>query len=238
MQHPPRDEAIQLGRKRYSTDDRCPHCFGNRIRYVDGDRCFGCEQTVSRLLHNITLTNWETFISIDGSFHNLYRDGFVDPLADHLAWRIGVLYRRWHDNPNNYKVTENQCPNGHPGLLLINGKCATCDDIAKASPRQQAINAGEKWYTPTKPCKECHQLAPRYVANGTCSGCNPEKSPDKDQRQTADSIMMRDCPDMVISKADAKLAGFKVYRTGNACRRGHAGYRYVSSGHCTRCVNG
>ncbi|MGL5284234.1 MAG: hypothetical protein ACRC8W_21230 [Plesiomonas shigelloides] len=39
------------------------------------------------------------------------------------------------------------------------------------SPRQRAIEAGEKWYLPDEPCGKCGQLAERYVANGKCRGC-------------------------------------------------------------------
>jgi len=40
------------------------------------------------------------------------------------------------------------------------------------SPRQQAIAEGKRWYTPLKPCKHCHTLSERYVANGICRNCH------------------------------------------------------------------
>lgn len=39
------------------------------------------------------------------------------------------------------------------------------------SPRQQAIAEGRKWYIPYEPCKHCHIVAERYVANGKCRNC-------------------------------------------------------------------
>lgn len=39
------------------------------------------------------------------------------------------------------------------------------------SPRQRAIEAGERWYLPDEPCGKCGQIAERYVANGKCRGC-------------------------------------------------------------------
>ncbi len=39
------------------------------------------------------------------------------------------------------------------------------------SPRQQAIADGKRWYMPYNPCKHCHVVAERYVANGKCRNC-------------------------------------------------------------------
>jgi hypothetical protein len=50
--------------------------------------------------------------------------------------------------------------------------------------------------------------------------------------------MMRDTPDTVISREMAKGLGFKVFRTGRACKRGHAAFRYVSTGGCIDCHKG
>jgi len=57
-----------------------------------------------------------------------------------------------------------------------------------------------------------------------------------DARRTPDTDLMSRCPDMIISKADAASLGFKVFRTGKPCLRGHTGWRYVSSGACVECV--
>jgi hypothetical protein len=35
-----------------------------------------------------------------------------------------------------------------------------------------------------------------------------------------------------------RKAGFTQYRTGDPCRRGHAGWRYVSIGTCVQCARG
>jgi hypothetical protein len=50
--------------------------------------------------------------------------------------------------------------------------------------------------------------------------------------------MMRDTPDIVISREMAKGMGFKVFRTGKACKRGHVAFRYVSTGGCIECHKG
>ena len=40
-----------------------------------------------------------------------------------------------------------------------------------ASSRAEALQCGARWYWPTNECKWCGQIAPRYVANGTCRNC-------------------------------------------------------------------
>lgn len=109
--------------------------------------------------------------------------------------------------------------------------CAAGSSDGGLSPRQAAIAAGEKWYTPSTPCKRCGTLSLRHVDNGRCRGCGPA------QRSTGPSIMEQ-CPDLVISRSDARTAGLTVYRTGRECRYGHRGWRYVSTGGCVDCLRG
>lgn len=45
------------------------------------------------------------------------------------------------------------------------------DVIKMKSPRQFAIEKGDKWYQSTEPCKHCGILSERYVANGRCRNC-------------------------------------------------------------------
>lgn len=39
------------------------------------------------------------------------------------------------------------------------------------TPRQVAIESGQKWYIPYEPCKNCNKISERYVANGRCRNC-------------------------------------------------------------------
>jgi len=110
-------------------------------------------------------------------------------------------------------------------------RCRGCF-VVKLSPRQEAIRAGKKWYTPTKPCRICNTLAERYVDNGTCKGCKPIPV----VSETPESIMMKAQPDLIITKTDAISFGLKVFRTGKPCKRGHTGYRYVSTNNCIDCL--
>lgn len=125
-----------------------------------------------------------------------------------------------------------------------NRECTSCGHVPATgrnasttdSPRQAAIAAGEKWYMPTDPCPKCNTVTLKRVDNGICQGCRPRT--DNDQRETPDSIMMRENPDMVISRADAESLDMKVYRTGTTCKHGHAAWRYVSTGNCIECLRG
>ena len=122
---------------------------------------------------------------------------------------------------------------GHFGIMTVEGECYFCkQEKNKPSPRKQAIADGKSWYIPINPCKSCGTHAERSVHNGQCKGCDGEL----DQRETPDSLMMKASPDLVISRSDARDHGFKVFRTGKECRRGHNGYRYVSTGSCIECL--
>ena len=112
-------------------------------------------------------------------------------------------------------------------------KCSTCHPrILGVSPRQQALANGDIWYTPKEPCTKCGEIAERRVNDGKCKGCKPSV----DSRATPDSIMMEESPNLVVSRGDARNFGFKVYRTGEACNKGHTGFRYVSTGNCIECM--
>lgn len=55
--------------------------------------------------------------------------------------------------------------------LTLSQMGLTTGVIKIKSPRQQAIAEGKKWYMPYEPCKHCHIVAERYVANGKCRNC-------------------------------------------------------------------
>jgi len=110
-------------------------------------------------------------------------------------------------------------------------RCRGCL-VAKTSPRQEALKAGKKWYTPDTPCLRCNTIAEKRVDNGICRGCVPEPV----IYETPENVMMRTQPDLILPKETAVALGMKVYRTGRACRRGHSGYRYVSTNNCIDCI--
>jgi len=123
------------------------------------------------------------------------------------------------------------------GLRYTRGKnCYFCELNKKLSARQQAIADGEDRYIPIKPCRVCKTNSPRSVNGSRCYGCRPDGF--VDGRKTATKELIANNPDMVLSRDDARLHGFTVYRTGEKCRKGHTGYRYVSTGNCIDCLLG
>ena len=106
------------------------------------------------------------------------------------------------------------------------------------TPRQAAIAAGKKWYISDVQCPSCGTENPtKYVANGACGGCATLRAT-SDGRRTAESVMMREFPGLVVSRKVAVKNGSTVYRTGTRCAWGHDGFRYVSSGQCIPCLRG
>jgi hypothetical protein len=139
-----------------------------------------------------------------------------------------------------FKVSTEPCRvKAHYGLKQY-GKCYECtQDKLKPSPRKQAILNGESWYKPDKVCPHCNTFGMRSVHNGACRGCTGKNDNDtEDNRATDDSVMMRDNPNMLLSRADAEQYDMRVYRTGKPCKRGHTGWRYVSTGNCIDCLRG
>jgi hypothetical protein len=118
------------------------------------------------------------------------------------------------------------------GKTTLDGKCYICQNKKRTpSPRQAALAAGEKWYMPTAGdlCNAGHH-ALRRVTDGVCKTCLEAKHTPQEDR------IDKTNPDMVISYDDAKTFGLKIYRTGQPCRKGHTGWRYVSTRGCLDCL--
>ena len=126
---------------------------------------------------------------------------------------------------------------GHTGKRTIDGKCYFCEQEKinkELSPRQKAIAAGEQWCMPTvdDPCRSGH-IALRRVNNGECQACT-----EKIAVRVGEKPIQNQYPDMVIDAETAKLMGFKAYRTGKPCKRGHTGWRYIRTKACIQCLRG
>jgi len=100
------------------------------------------------------------------------------------------------------------------------------------SPRKKAIGAGEIWFMPEKPCKHCGLIAIRRVNNGECRGCTDLRK----KRRSEEKSVQQTYPDMIIDVETAISMGFKVYRTGRPCKRGHTGWRYLANRGCVDCM--
>lgn len=168
-----------------------------------------------------------------------YSDKFTSvPLSD----RVGGYINDLHITAKGLTVPV-RLPGDRPkcrkcgGIHLCrvdNGKCVSCI-MSALSPRKKAIIEGKQWYIPDTTCDKCGRLVERNVATGACSNCI---SKGVDRRATAESELMRDQPDMILSKKQAKAMGLKVYRTGRPCKNGHTSWRYISTNSCIDCLRG
>lgn len=252
------EDAKKYRAHHYDCGDECPTCVSRgfigliaRKRYVTNGACVHC--ATMNALELWSLASYTSVVhQYDGGLEYL-----VDPQNDGEGRRVSREYLDMMESalalvdgsfPTTRQgaidkgvglyIRDRPCrTHGHLGITTLKGECYYCEqERSRPSPRQQAIRDGKKWYLPTEPCPKCGQTAEKRVDNGQCRGCMAEARSQEDGRETADSVMMRECPDLVISRENARAAGFKVYRTGKPCRKGHAGYRYVSTGNCIECL--
>ena len=190
-------------------EEVCPICHNIGFRWTVTGQCHVCAKRDAE-------DTYERAVSINGE----------PTTPDERAHKLGYY---WTYKPGKY------C--GHVGKTSLNGKCWYCEEERrKPSPRQTAVSAGAVWYDPAPddPCPHGH-VAPRRVANGSCRACEQACKPGQQPRTAGNSL--RDiCPDTIISRDDARTAGFAHYRTGLPCRAGHIGWRYVSTGNCLSCM--
>ncbi len=231
------DEAIEYKSKLYNDGEKCPSC-NYSIKYVKNSKCKYCCRKDAVTFYN---------------FHNGYNPVWTDEDGTHYsqpeakATPLIITPEQWDEMTelsnvinaeSGHSVTPEPCAAaGHVGAKRY-GKCLGCiKDKAKPTARQQAIMDGERWYTPDTICPRCDQIAQKRVDNGQCRGCTGNTG-DTDRRETPDSAMMRNEPDMVISRQESIEYGFKVYRTGKPCKNNHTGWRYVSTNNCINCLRG
>jgi len=218
-------EAIEHGFTRWMDRDGCFECdiagrHGRKIRYVEGNHCTMCANIRFNLI-------WSLWCQGEPSRPEPWAFGLEGAAKAGTSWYFG--------SPNHPAL----CENGpHPRKTHIKTlRCVACDESARKmaalqrGPRAAARAAGYPTYIPTETCPACGQLAPRNVVNNSCHGCKGE-----DKRRSQSQRFAEENPEFVIDKETAKALGFTLYRTGNHCRKGHAAYRYVSTGNCLECL--
>ena len=145
-------------------------------------------------------------------------------------------------------MDENGCPNcgqHSVGRYVTNNYCVNCalneaaelwklwvmgsPDRPEMFPRTsaQAVEMGVEYYYREQLCKGGRHFVQPHIKTGRCVACASLKS-----------SVAKLPPDTILSKSDAAALGFDVYRTGEPCRRGHKGFRYVSNGGCIECMRG
>lgn len=98
---------------------------------------------------------------------------------------------------------------------------------------EQAVAMGVDYFYREPLCKGGAHFVQPHIKTGRCVAC--EKST---ATGSSGATLMEAMPDMVLRKADAIALGLDVFRTGEPCRRGHMGWRYVSNGGCIACMRG
>lgn len=135
----------------------------------------------------------------------------------------------------DFFVIERPCDKaGHLGIQTLDHRCAVCvkdRHDKKNLARVAAREAREMFYTPTGACEDCHTISPRRVNNNSCRQCEINQG----YRGMGSILIVHESPDMIMDKSLARTLGFKVYRTGKECHRGHTAWRYVSTGGCLEC---
>jgi len=219
-----RELARRLHYVRYMDENGCSDCLTNlgpifgggpKARYVIGNECYAC----SRKRWDEAYRLW--CMGSPGAPEPFYRT------AEEAFERGASSYvpGPCEDGPHERSVE------------LFSGECLNCraaqlqDRINRRSPRAVARSEGRRWYEPADPCDQCKQRAPRNVISNACRGCTERPRVD----DSADTQLMADSPLLVLSRADSKVMGFRVHRTGQPCGRGHCGWRYNSNGGCIDC---
>jgi hypothetical protein len=148
-----------------------------------------------------------------------------------------------------------KCGQQHVGRYVETGECVNCalTDAAEVwqlwkmgSPdrpekfplsKEQAIDLGIDYFYREQLCKGGAHFVQPHIKTGRCVACEKLKQR-KEKGESASSALMQAMPDMVLKKEDAAALGLDVYRTGEICRRGHTGWRYISNGACISCMRG
>ena len=203
---PTREEAVKLGLLKYWPGTACPR------------------HPTEQYLHYVKSSKAACCVLRDAVDDYNLAAANGEPLTAADASARGLDYY-WDPTPH-------AC--GHTGKCTLRGSCYECRHVRRTSPRQTAIRAGESWYLPDADdlCPGCDKHARRRVSNGSCEECERLRKPDN----TAAVPFYRQHPDMVLSFSAAKSMGLNVYRTGEACKYGHRGWRYVVTRGCLTCM--
>lgn len=129
------------------------------------------------------------------------------------------------------------CGNKAPRLVKTDA-CMFCRENPSSTPRPKtprstARHAGHKHYEADTPCPDCDTFERRVYDNKCVHCCSAT-----DSRKTGTQAFIDGNPDLIVDRDTATSLGFKVFRTGEPCLRGHKGYRYVTTNGCITCLRG
>lgn len=184
----------------------CPECDQKTAHFTEAKACKWClHRSINEFF--LAVRNCETFFEE------------AVPVSAQEAREMGL----------DYYYTWECCDRGpHPFKKEIKtGRCMTCRDSQMKNLRAAARAKGALFYIPSKKCPTCKTRTKRAVDTDQCQKCI--------EPIDYDTLVMESSPELVISRPEAKALGWGVYRTGVPCKRGHQGFRYVSSTNCIEC---
>lgn len=198
----------------------CTICNQNPSSHKNRNICETCADKYAKIYYKYKVSNisWPKNVSM---IENTYRAD--DALSDVAP--VPTTAAEAQANGSPVWLHWDACKAaGHVGLKTLDGDCWFCTngidrEPLERSPRQEAIAAGEKWYTPATPCPRCSTTAPRRVSDGVCKGCQPPRAATLSPRQ------------------QAIAAGERWYKPTAPCPRCHTtALRLVTGGGCRGCT--
>lgn len=136
-----------------------------------------------------------------------------------------------------FKLGKEVCADyGH--IKLTNDKhhrCYFCE--TQGNKQEQAKQNEQEHYLTRSKCGGCGVMTLRNTVDASCVDCGHLPGSRKGSVSPTTQMML-DNPDMVISRDDAIDLDMVVYRTGEKCKHGHTGWRYVTTGNCIPCMRG
>lgn len=224
--------SLRIRHRLYIDYCKCGICGSSSTRFAKSDNCIMCQRYKIELVRHFSTTKsdqWPSNVPTTLNNHHTMRE-------------VDSVLKMMSETPESVLHYEPCREYGHVRISNGNDQCVQCANRLK--PREQAIVDDEPTYVSTSPCTQCGDITLRKTDNKECLACGHvpnvagNKTPTPGTKLTPDTIMMRDAPDTIVSREDAESYGFKVYRTGQPCRRGHTGWRYVSTGNCIDCLRG
>lgn len=231
-----RSAALKIRHRLYINENKCEICKTSHTRYTKSMKCIMCQRYKIELVRYYSRIDPESFVPWPEHVPTAYNcpEQLVE-VEEMLAYLRDNEGAKLHYDPCKQ--------HGHIRVMHDGDECVQCTGTLR--PREQAIKDGHEFFASSSKCPNCNTFTLRNTVSRQCVKCDytphdslPPSPTEDDNRATPDTIMMRESPDLVMSKEDAISYGFKVYRTGKPCKHGHTAWRYVSTGNCIECLRG
>lgn len=244
-------EAREKRDRRYDSCETCSVCNDCTFRFVHGGACVHCSRLEAIDFFVNNYEDQKNPVDAIAAGVAFYVTDAMCEKAGHvgiktLTHQCALCAKAFEESRNDARVTARaagdkwytpaasctQCGGIEP-RRVNNNACRGCEKSrsTRNNERISARKRGEPWYLPSHDCHDCGTLSKRNVSTDVCHQCRTSRV----YGETASSRLMRENPTMVIDKGPASALGFKVYRTGQDCLRGHKAWRYVSTGGCLDC---